>query len=98
MANKQPARQKCQKKVYSETEFQRALRDAAMRLEVHHMKLAIGSFVLALHRKLGLNAEQMGDVLEATNIYSHEALCFSDVQKEVKEATGLDIEAYVEGL
>ena len=98
MSSKQPARQKCQKKIYSETEFQRALRDAAMRLEVHHMKLAIGSFAMALHRKLGLNADQMGDVLEATNIYSHEALCFEDVKKEVKDETGLDIEVYTEGL
>ena len=96
--SKQPSRQKCQKKVYSETEFQRALRDAAMRLEAHHMKLAIGCFALALHRKLGLNADKIGDVLEATNIYSHEALCFTDVQKELKEETGLELEEYVEGL
>lgn len=96
--SKQPKKQKCQKKIYSETDFQRALRDAAMRLEIHHMKLAIGSFALALHRKLGLSADQIGDVLEATNVYSHESLCFTDVQKELKEETGLELEEYVEGL
>ena len=78
--------------------MRRIQRHALMELEKHHMKLAIGSFALALHRKLGLSADQIGDVLEATNVYSHEALCFSDVKKELKEETGLELDEYVEGL
>ena len=96
MSDKQPKRQRCQPRVYTDSDFRRALREAAMSLEEHHMKLAIGCFVLALHRKLGLPKEQIADVLEAVNIYSHEALCFSDVKKEIMEETGLDIEVFVE--
>lgn len=96
MSSKQPARQKCQKKIYSESDFQRALRKAAMNMEEHHMKLAIGSFALALHRKLGLDKDQMAEVLAAVNEISHEALCFTDVKHEIEEETGLDIDVFVE--
>lgn len=98
MANKQPRPQRCEPKLYTESDMRRIQRHALMELEKHHMKLAIGSFALALHRKLGLNADQIGDVLEATNVYSHESLCFTDVKKELKEETGLELEEYVEGL
>ena len=96
MSNKQPARQKCQKKIYSESDFRKALRDAAMNLEEHHMKLAIGSFALALHRKLGLDKDQMAEVLATLNEISHEALCYTDVKHEIEEETGLDIDVFVE--
>lgn len=96
MSSKQPARQKCQKKVYSESDFRKALRDAAMNLEIHHMKLAIGSFALALHRKLGLGKDQLAEVLAAVNEISHEALCFTDVKHEIMDETGLDIDVFVE--
>lgn len=96
--SKQPNRQRCQPKVYTESDFRQALRRAAMELEGHHMKLAIASFALALHRELGLDADKIGDVLARTNELSYEALCFTDVQQEVKAATGLDIKAFVEGL
>lgn len=98
MSNKQPRRQKCQPKLYTESDMRRIQRNALMELEQHHMKLAIGCFALALHRKLGLSADQIGDVLEATNIYSYESLCFTDVQKELKEETGLELDEYLEVL
>ena len=96
--SKQPNRQRCQPKIYTDSDFRRALRDAALNLEKHHMKLCVASFALALHRKLGLNSNQIGDVLVATNEYSLKALCFTDVQKELKEETGLELDEYVEGL
>lgn len=96
--NKQPRRQKCQPKVYTESDMRRIQTEALMNLERHHMKLSIGCFALALHRKLGLPKEQIADVLASVNIYSHEALCFTDVKKEVLDETGLDIEVFVEVL
>jgi hypothetical protein len=98
MSNKQPRRQKCQPKLYTESDMRRIQLHALMELEQHHMKLAIGCFALALHRKLGLPKEQLADVLESVNIYSHEALCFTDVKKEVLDETGLDIEVFVEAI
>ena len=94
--SKQPSRQKCQPKIYTESQFREALRNALMDIEKHHMQLCVGSFALALHRKLGLGSEQIADVLLATNEYSVNALCFQDVRKELKEETGLDIADYVE--
>ena len=77
---------------YTESQFREALRNALMDIEKHHMQLCVGSFALALHRKLGLNSEQIADVLLATNEYSHEALCFQDARKELLEETGLDLD------
>lgn len=94
--SKQPNRQRCQPKVYTESDFRRALREAAMNLEKHHMKLCVASFALTLHRKLNLTGDQIADVLVATNEYSFNALCFQDVRKELKDETGLDIGEYAE--
>ena len=94
--SKQPKRQKCQPKLYTESDLKRMTRETTINLEKHHMKLAIGSFALALHRKLGLKSEQIADVLVATNEYSFNALCFQDVRKELKDETGLDIGEFVE--
>jgi len=96
MANKQPRRQRCQPKLYTESDMRRIQRTALMELERHHMKLAIGCFALALHRKLGLNSDQIGDVLVSTNEYSTEALCFQEVRKELMDEVGLDLDEYVE--
>ena len=94
--NKQPKRQKCQPKLYTESDLKRMTRDALMNLEKHNMQLAIGSFALAMHRKLGLNGDQIADVLVATNEYSFNALCFQDVRKELMDEAGLDIGEFAE--
>lgn len=93
---KQPNRQRCQPKVYTDSDFRRALRDAALNLEKHHIKLCMASFALALHRKLGLDSDQIGDVLAATNEYSVDALCFQDAKKELLEEVGLNLDEFVE--
>ena len=94
--SKQPNRQRCQPKIYTDSDFRRALRDAALNLEKHHAKLFLASFALALHRKLGLNSDQIGDVLVATNEYSVDALCFQDAKKELLEEAGLNLDEFVE--
>lgn len=98
MHNRQPSRQKCQPKVYTESDFRKALREAMMQLARHQMELAVGSFALALHRKLGLDSNQIADILVATNEYSTEALCFQEVRKELQAETGLDIGEYAEAM
>lgn len=92
MSNKQPRRQHCQPKIYTESDFRKALREALMSIEKHHTQMCVGSFALALHRKLGLDSDKIADVLVATNEYSLNALCFTDVQKELLEETGLDLD------
>lgn len=96
MSNNQPRRQRCQPKVYTESDFRKALRDALMDIEKHHMKLCVAAFALTMHRKMGLDSEQIADILEATNEYSKDALCFQDARKELLEEARLDLDEYVE--
>jgi len=98
MSKKQPRRQKCQPKMYTESDLRRMTREALMNVEKQNMKVCIGSFALALHRKLGLNSDQIGDILTATNEYSLNALCFTDVQKELLDETGLDLDEFVDSI
>lgn len=98
MSKNQPHRQKCQPKIYTESDLRRMTREALMRVERHHMKLCIGSFALALHRNLHLPADQIADVLKATGEYSLNALCFTDVRKELLDEAGLDLDEFVEEL
>ena len=95
---KQASRQKCQPKLYTEADLRRMTKDALMRIERHHMKVSIGSFALALHRKLKLDSNQIADVLTAASEYSMNALCFEDVRKELLDEAGLDIEDFTEGI
>jgi len=94
--SKQPKPQKCQPKVYTESDFRKALRTALMDVEKHHMKLSVASFALTLHRELHLNSDQIADILVATNKYSFNALCFEDARKELLEETGLDLSEYTD--
>ena len=96
--SKQLSRQKCQPKLYTEADLRRMTKDALMRIERHHMKVSIGSFALALHRKLKLDSNQIADVLTAASEYSMDALCFEDVRKELMDEAGLDIEDFTEGI
>ena len=98
MPNKQPKRQKCQPKLYTESDLRRMTREALLNVERHHMKLCIGSFALALHRNLHLPSDQIADVLKATGEYSLNALCFTDVRRELLDETGLDLDEFVEDI
>lgn len=91
-------RQHCQPKLYTESDLRRMTREALISLEKHNMKLCIGSFALALHRKLHLNGDQIADVLTATSEYSLNALCFTDVRRELLDEAGLDLDEFVEEL
>lgn len=94
--SKQPKPQKNQPKLYTASDLRRLVRDTVMGLEKHHMELTIGAFALALHRKVGMTGEQIADVLVATNEYSREALCFTEVQKQLLAETGLDLSEFTE--
>ena len=93
---KQPSRQKCQPKIYTESDFRKALRDAVFKVGCQNMKINIASFALVLHRKLKLNIDDMMEILNETSKITNEALCYTDVRKQVLEETGLDIADYVE--
>lgn len=95
---KQPARQKCQPKIYTESDFQRALRTAVINVAKQNIKITVAAFALTMHRKLGLNEDQISDLLVAMNEISDNALCFQDVRKELKEEVGLDIDEFAEGI
>lgn len=92
MSNKQPRRQRCQPKIYTESDMRRIQRQALMDVGKHQTQLYLAAFGLTLHRTLGLTGDQIADILVATNEYSHESLCFQDARKELLEETGLDLD------
>lgn len=87
----QPKRQRCQPKKYTETEYERQLRKSITDVTRQCTKIYMDSFALALHRKLGIEPEKILDALEETSQISCEALCFTDVCKEVMDETGIDL-------
>jgi len=76
----QPKRQRCQPKVFTATEYERQLRKSVTDVTRQCTKIYMASFALALHRKLGIEPEKIMD-----------ALCFTDVCKEVMDETGIDL-------
>lgn len=91
MSNKQPKRQKCQPKVFTATDYERQLRKSVTGVTRQCTQIYMASFALALHRKLGIEPEKIMDALEETSRISCDALCFTDVCKEVMDETGLDL-------
>ena len=87
----QPKRQRCQPKKYTETEYERQLRKSITSVTRQCTKIYMASFALALHRKLGIEPEKILDALEETSRISCDALCFTDVCKEVLDETGIDL-------
>lgn len=87
----QPKRQRCQPKKYTETEYERQLRKSITGVTRQCTKIYMASFALALHRKLGIEPEKIMDALEETSRISCDALCFTDVCKEVMDETGIDL-------
>lgn len=87
----QPKRQRCQPKKYTETEYERQFRKSVTGVTRQCTKIYMASFALALRRKLGIEPEKILDALEETSKTSYEALCFTDVCKEVMDETGIDL-------
>ena len=87
----QPKRQRCQPKKYTETEYERQLRKSITDVTRQCTKIYMASFALALHRKIHLEPEKIMDALEETSRISCDALCFTDVCREVMDETGIDL-------
>lgn len=98
MSNKQPRRQRCQPKVYTESEFQRELRNTAIKVAQQNVLITVAAFGLTMHRELGLDGDKIGDLLEKMNEISNNALCFEDVRRELKDEADLDIVEYAENM
>lgn len=91
----QPKRQKCAQKIYTDSDFRRALREAVYNVGIQNMKINIASFALALHRETNMSGEEIKAVLNRTSEITNEVLCYSDVRKEVLSETGLDLDLFV---
>ena len=96
MPKQQPRRQMCQPKVYTESDFRKALRQTAMNMEKHNLKLAIGCFALTLRRQLNMDGDQIQKMMNMVQEYSFEALCYQDVRQEIKQETGLDLDVCID--
>lgn len=91
----QPHRQKLQPKIYTDSDFRKALREAVYNVGIQNMKINIASFALVLHRKAKMSNDQIIEILSATSKLTDEVLCYTDVQKEVFAETGIDLDVFV---
>ena len=91
----QPRRQKLQPKIYTDSDFRKALREAVYNVGIQNMKINIASFALVLHRVAKMSNDQIIDILSETSKLTDEVLCYTDVQKEVLNETGIDLDVFV---
>lgn len=91
----QPNKQKCQQKVYTDSDFRRALREAVYNVGIQNMKINIASFALVLHRYTNMPKEDIIEILSRTSELTNEVLCYTDVRKELLKETGLDLDVFV---
>ena len=75
----QPKRQRCAQKVYTDSDFRKALREAVYNVGIQNMKINIASFALALHRITDMSKEDITEVLNETSKITNEVLCNTDV-------------------
>lgn len=91
----QPKRQKCAQKIYTDSDFRKALREAVYNVGIQNMKINIASFALALHRITDLSKEDIVEILNATSEITNEVLCYTDIRNLVLNETGLDLDVFV---
>lgn len=91
----QPKRQRCAQKVYTDSDFRKALREAVYNVGIQNMKINIASFALALHRITDMSKEDITEVLNETSKITNEVLCYTDVRNQVLDETGLDLDVFV---
>lgn len=91
----QPKRQRCAQKVYTDSDFRKALREAVYNVGIQNMKINIASFALALHRITDMSKEDITEVLNETSKITNEVLCYTDVRNQVLNETGLDLDVFV---
>lgn len=91
----QPKRQKCAPKIFTDSDFRKALREAVYNVGIQNMKINIASFALALHRSTDMTKEEITEVLNETSRITNEVLCYNDVRREVLDETGLDLDIFV---
>ena len=91
----QPKRQRCAQKVYTDSDFRKALREAVYNVGIQNMKINIASFALALHRITDMPKEDITEILNETSKITNEVLCYTDVRNQVLNETGLDLDVFV---
>lgn len=86
-----PKVQKCPPKIYSEADFQRALRKSSVSIAKQSTMTYMGAFALTLHRELHLPPEQIQSAMKYAARVACESLCVNDLVEAVNEEIGADV-------
>lgn len=89
--NKQPRRQKCAERKYTESEVNRMVRDAAISAAKHNVRTTVAACGLALHRCFGFGKLRILKALNEMDRLAFESLSFEEIRKELLEETGVDV-------
>lgn len=89
--NKQPRRQKCAERKYTEAEVNKMVRDAAISAAKHNVRTTVAACGLALHRCFGFGKLRILKALNEMDRLTFESLSFEEIRKELLEETGVDV-------
>lgn len=89
--SKIPKPQKCEKKIYTQTEFEKVLNKSVLAVSKQSTMIFMAAFALSLHRELHLEPQVIRDTMQAAARIACEALCYEDVYEEVSKEIGTDV-------
>lgn len=77
--NKQPRRQKCAERKYTESEVNKMVRDAAISAAKHNVRTTVAACGLALHRCFGFGKLRILKALNEMDRLAFESLSFEEI-------------------
>jgi hypothetical protein len=86
--------QKCQPKIYTESDLRKAISDAITEIARHNLQITIAACALVAHREFGFGKQRLGRLIENINTISFDTLNVGELQKQLKEETGVDLKFY----
>lgn len=96
--NKQPRRQKCAEKKYTEAEVNKLLRDTATAIAKHNVRTTVAACGLALHRCFGFGKARIMKAFAEMDRLAFDSMCFEEIRKALLEETGVNVTYLEDGL
>lgn len=91
MSKKQPRRQKCAERKYTESEVNRMLRESSLACAKHNAYTTVAGCALALHRCFGFGQKRILRALQYMDQVAFEALSFEEIRKALVDKVGIDV-------
>lgn len=89
--NKQPRRQKCAERKYTESEVNKMLREAGLAAAKHNVRTTVAACGLALHRCFGFGQVRILRALKEMDKLAFESLSFAEIREALRNETCVDV-------